>query len=233
MSDKEENKTKEIIEVSKDDANFICEECNKFFIKSIHCLRHFKVFHSRRPSISEIRYPSKEELLCKNCNNYNGFNKKSLEEHILKCNIKNELNKDNEYIKQLNNIYKMEDKSEMDEFEDEVKPDEAHYICNECDKLFINIYDIKNHYKMYHCEIYQMPKYRELLYPKKVEINYKCEYCEKQLSNKELLERHLIKCISKTNLIKENEELKRQIKKLELCNNEYKEIITKLLNIQK
>ncbi len=129
----------------------------------------------------------------------------------------------------------MSDIEDIEELEEEVKPENARFICNECDTLFKNAYDVKKHYKMYHWQIDTMPKLKQLQYPRIVlnEINYNCEYCEKKFTNNELLEKHLIKCLSKVNLIKDNEELKRQINKLELCNNEYKEIITKLLNIQK
>ena len=114
-----------------------------------------------------------------------------------------------------------------------VKPEDARFICHLCDELFKDIPDIKNHYKIQHIE--KMPCIIQLRYPRKVcdVIKYNCEYCETQFSNNSLLENHLIKCILKATLIKENQELKIQIKKLELCNYEYKEIITKLLNIQK
>ena len=128
----------------------------------------------------------------------------------------------------------MSDMEELEELEEEVKPDEARLICSECDKLFKKLIDIKEHYKDLHYDL-EFPRLAHLRYPRTV-VNhtiYKCEYCEKQFSNNELLEKHLIKCVSKAHLIKENEELKKQVKKLELCNNEYKEIITKLLNIQK
>ena len=122
----------------------------------------------------------------------------------------------------------------MSDIEEEVKPEEARFICSECDKLFKKPNYIRYHYKEYHNDL-ELPRLAHLKYPRTVvnETIYKCEYCEKQFSNNELLEKHLIKCVSKAQLIKENEELKKQVKKLELCNNEYKEIITKLLNIQK
>ena len=101
--------------------------------------------------------------------------------------------------------------------EAEVKPEEAKFICNECDKLFIKPYDIRQHYKIYHEEVKPLPRFFLLRYPRKVlnETAYKCEYCETEFSTNELLDQHLIKCVSK--LIKENSELKKQIKQYNNC----------------
>ena len=59
-------------------------------------------------------------------------------------------------------------------------------------KLFKNAYDIKHHYKSYHYNI-PFQKLKTLIYPRKVLNEIKCEYCEKQFSTNELLEKHLIK----------------------------------------
>ncbi len=70
----------------------------------------------------------------------------------------------------------MSDIEDIEELEEEVKPENAHYICNECDRLFIKIYDIKRHYKIDHWQIEPMPKLKQLQYPRIVlnEINYNC-----------------------------------------------------------
>jgi hypothetical protein len=108
--------------------------------------------------------------------------------------------------------------------------EENKFRCNECNKYYKSYQSLWNHKKKFHSIISSnIPNISPTVennipilssnIPTKIKIKKtkqtECEYCNKGLSSYKNLHRHMQKCKTKQNIIKENEELKNKTKQQE------------------